>query len=44
VTVHAVSVPFPSPAPVLDEWRERACVATPSHGVPPHESFELRGG
>jgi 2'-5' RNA ligase len=36
VTTHAVTVPFPSLAPTLDEWRERSCTAKPSDGVPPH--------
>jgi len=32
----AVSVAFPSVAPVVDAWRERTCEAKPSAGVPPH--------
>jgi 2'-5' RNA ligase len=32
----AVSVAFPSAAPVVDGWRERTCEAKPSAGVPPH--------
>ena len=32
----AFSVPFRDLPPLVDEWRERTCVAKPSHGVPPH--------
>jgi hypothetical protein len=36
VTRHALVVPFPGLAPVIDEWRERTCATKPSHGMPPH--------
>jgi hypothetical protein len=32
----ALVVPFEELAPVVDELRERSCVAKPSHGMPPH--------
>ena len=32
----AFSIPFREVAPVVDDWRERTCIAKPSHGVPPH--------
>jgi 2'-5' RNA ligase len=34
--VIAVVVPFPGLAELVDDWRERTCVAKPSHGMPPH--------
>ena len=34
--LYAFSIPFRDLAPAVDEWRERACEAKPSHGVPPH--------
>ena len=33
---HALVVPFPELAPVVDDLRERTCVSKPSHGMPPH--------
>ena len=36
MTRHALVVPFPGLAPVVDEWRERTCATKPSHGMPPH--------
>jgi len=41
VTIHAVTVPFPSLAPIVDGVRERTCVSKPSHGVPPHVTLLL---
>ena len=32
----AFTIPFRDLAPAVDEWRERTCLAKPSHGVPPH--------
>ena len=33
---HALVVPFPELAPVVDDLRERTCVSKPSHWMPPH--------
>lgn len=41
MTRHALLVPFDDLAPVVDEWRERTCVAKPSHGIPPHVTLLL---
>jgi 2'-5' RNA ligase len=32
----AVVVPFTGLSELVDDWRERTCLAKPSHGVPPH--------
>jgi 2'-5' RNA ligase len=36
VELFAFSIPFRDLAPLVDDWRERTCMAKPSHGVPPH--------
>jgi 2'-5' RNA ligase len=36
VSRFALFVPFAGLADVVDGWRERTCVAKPSHGLPPH--------
>ena len=38
---YALIVPFDDLADAVDEWRERTCVAKPSHGVPPHVTLLL---
>ena len=38
---HALVVPFPELAPVVDDLRERTCVSKPSHGMPPHGGFAI---
>jgi hypothetical protein len=36
VTRHALVVPFPELAPLVEPWLEHSVGARPSHGVPPH--------